>query len=357
MSSARADTLAGTLLGMALGDAIGLPREGLTPARAARRFGAVRGHALLLGRGMVSDDTEHACMTGQALLASGAQPARLARSLAWRLRGWLLGVPAGVGFATLRAIGRLWLGWSPTTSGVRSAGNGPAMRAPIIGACLHGDPAALAAAIAVATRITHRDPRADDGALAIALATAHAARRGAAVDAAALLAELRGRCRHPATQQALADVDAALARGEPTAALAARLGLGRGVTGYVLHTVPIALHAWLRQPAAYRAIVTEVVALGGDIDTVAAIAGGLAGTTVGGAGLPADWLAGLWEWPRSAAWIRRLAAALASAFPDGRAQGPAPTVPLCWPGLALRNPLFLAIVLGHGLRRLAPPYR
>ena len=73
---------------------------------------------------------------------------------------------------------------------------------------------------------------------------------------------------------------------------------------------------------------TEVVALGGDTDTVAAIAGGLAGTTVGAAGLPADWLSGLWEWPRSAAWIRRLAAALASAFPDGRARGPAPTVPL-----------------------------
>jgi hypothetical protein len=31
-------------------------------------------------------------------------------------------------------------------------------------------------------------------------------------------------------------------------------------------------------------------------------------------------------------------------------------VPLWWPGLAVRNSLFLAIVLGHGVRRLLPPY-
>ena len=115
MNSARADMLAGTLLGMALGDAIGLPREGLTLARAARRFGAVRGHALLLGRGMVSDDTEHACMTAQALLTASARPpdhaARVfAGALARRLRFWLLGLPAGVGLATGRAILKLWLG-------------------------------------------------------------------------------------------------------------------------------------------------------------------------------------------------------------------------------------------------------
>ncbi|MBL8622482.1 MAG: ADP-ribosylglycohydrolase family protein [Myxococcales bacterium] len=352
----RADMLAGTLLGTALGDAIGLPREGLSRRRAARMFGPVAGHRLVLGRGMVSDDTEHACMTGQALLRSGAEPDRLGRSLAWRLRGWLLGLPAGVGFATLRAIGRLWLGWSPATSGVRSAGNGPAMRAPIIGACLHADPAGLRAATAVATRVTHRDPRADDGALAIALAAAHAARHGAAVDPAALLAEARAACQHDESRRALAEVEAALAREDTPAAFAARLGLARGVTGYVLHTVPVALHAWLRRPAAFREVVADVVALGGDTDSVGAIVGALGGTVVGAAALPDAWLAGLCEWPRGAPWVRRLGAALADAYPDGRARGPAAAVPLWWPGLAIRNPLFLAIVLGHGARRLLPPY-
>ena len=41
-------------------------------------------------RGMVSDDTEHACMTAQALLASAGDPDLFARDLAWRLRLWLL---------------------------------------------------------------------------------------------------------------------------------------------------------------------------------------------------------------------------------------------------------------------------
>ena len=354
MSSRRFDALAGTLLGAALGDAIGLPREGLSRRRAARMLGPVVGHRLWLGRGMISDDTEHACMTGQALLASGGAPARLARSLAWRLRGWLIAGPAGVGFATLRAIGKLWLGWSPATSGVWSAGNGPAMRAPIIGACLHGDPAALRAACAASTRITHRDPRAEDGALAVALAAAHAARHGPAVDPAALLAEVRAGCRHDEARRAFAGVEDAL--GDPPARFAERLGLARGVTGYVLHSVPVALHAWLRRPGAFRAVVADVVELGGDTDSVGAIVGALAGTAAGVAALPGDWLGGLCDWPRSVAWMRRLAARLAAAYPDGVASGPAPTVPLCWPALAVRNPLFLAIAIGHGVRRLLPPY-
>lgn len=43
--------------------------------------------------------------------------------------------PPGVGFATLRAILKLWLIFSPENSGVFSAGNGPAMRSAIIGVC------------------------------------------------------------------------------------------------------------------------------------------------------------------------------------------------------------------------------
>jgi len=59
--------LQGAILGTAVGDAIGLPREGLSPRRASRLFGdPPLGHRLLLGRGMVSDDTEHTCMTAQA---------------------------------------------------------------------------------------------------------------------------------------------------------------------------------------------------------------------------------------------------------------------------------------------------
>src|SRR5450432_1683574 len=130
----QATLLTGVILGTAIGDALGLPREGLSRRRARKLFGdpPLR-HAFIGGRGMTSNDTEHACMTAQALLASHGDPRSFARSLSWRLRGWILALPAGVGLATARAAIKLWLGFGPDRSGVWSAGNGPAMRAAIIG--------------------------------------------------------------------------------------------------------------------------------------------------------------------------------------------------------------------------------
>src|SRR4051812_24774996 len=106
----RADAVVGCLLGTAVGDALGLWCEGMTPAR-QRRFHAEpdRPH-FLFGRGMLSDDTEHACMTAQALVVSAGDERRFLRSLGWRLRWWLLGLPAGIGRATARSIVKLWLG-------------------------------------------------------------------------------------------------------------------------------------------------------------------------------------------------------------------------------------------------------
>src|SRR3954451_16163312 len=98
----RTDQLAGVLLGTAVGDALGLPREGLSRERARRLFGGGElHHRFVLGHGMVSDDTEHTCMVGQALLANPRDSRRFACSLAWRLRFWLLALPAGIGSATL----------------------------------------------------------------------------------------------------------------------------------------------------------------------------------------------------------------------------------------------------------------
>ena len=64
------------------------------------------------------------------------------------------------------------------------------------------------------------------------------------------------------------------------------LGLARGVTGYVYHTVPVAVYAWLRHYGDFRATVEAALDCGGDTDTVGAIAGALAGGTVVGRGSP-----------------------------------------------------------------------
>jgi len=73
--------------------------------------GALR-QRLVARRGMLSDDTEHACMTAQALLAEGDDPAAFACVLGWKLRWWLLGLPPAIGFGTLRALLRLWIGFA-----------------------------------------------------------------------------------------------------------------------------------------------------------------------------------------------------------------------------------------------------
>lgn len=353
----RQDSIIGCLLGTALGDSIGLPYEGLGRRRAARMLGRPDRHRLLFGRGMVSDDTEHACMVAQALIASGGDPARFQSSLAWRLRLWLLAFPAGVGFATLRALIKLWLGFSPDRSGVFSAGNGPAMRAAVLGASLP-DSQHLRDFVRRSSRITHTDPKAEYGAIAIALAAQMAAATGRSSGPPSpgdyvrrLQAELGADgAELVALSKRVAD---SLAAGEHTLGFAASIGLGDGVSGYVYHSVPIALHAWLSHPQDLRAAVIAAVGCGGDTDSVAAMVGGIVGAGVGPRGMPQDWLDGLADWPRSVDWMRRLGVALATSG-DQSAVRSAPRLPLL--AVLARNLCFLVIVLAHGLRRLAPPY-
>ena len=356
----RRDRIAGVLLGAVVGDALGLPREGLSPQRAQRIFGEDVRHALVLGRGMVSDDTEQTCLVAQALLVAPDDPEKFARSLAWKLRLWMLGLPAGVGLGTARAIAKLWAGFPPDRSGGRSAGNAPAMRAALLGVCRGDDPRVLREWVRASTRVTHTDLRAERAAFLVAFAAGYAARTKPGDITASVFI--------PMALDALGDVDDELraiaaqmtehlARDVSTREFAATLGLARGVTGYAYHTVPVALYGWLSHPGDFRAVVTDVIRLGGDADTTGAIAGGICGAGVGASGIPAEWIDGIWEWPRSVAWMNGLADRVARRFPDdGTSDVSVGEMPLAWPAVLPRNLLFLGIVLAHGFRRLLPPY-
>jgi len=350
----RQSAIVGVILGTAVGDALGLPYEGLSPRRAARMLGAPDRYRLLFGRGMTSDDTEHTCMVAQALVAAGDDVDLLAGQLARRLRWWLAGLPAGIGLATLRATLRLWLGYPPQRSGVFSAGNGPAMRSAILGATVEELPQ-LWSTVSVCTRITHCDPKAVWGAWAVALAARFAA-EGRSLDARRYAAELRETLANAGAAELLDLVDRAVMSAESgadTSQFAAALGLHRGVSGYVYHTVPVVLHAWFRHPRDFRTAVTAVIRCGGDADTTAALVGGIVGAGVGKMGIPADWLAGLADWPRSVRWMEHLAARLYDCR-SGRKIARPPRLPLV--PLLLRNSLFTVTVLVHGFRRLLPPY-
>lgn len=362
-SNASSRSASGCLLGTAVGDALGLAAEGLSRRRQRAMYPGLDRYHFLLGKGLCSDDTEHACMTATALIAARREPekftAAFRRSLAWRLRFWLLALPAGVGLATGRGIIKLWLGFSHDTAGVFSAGNGPAMRAPILGALYGSDRQLLKELVRASTRLTHTDPRAEHAAYAVALAT-HYSASGVCFQSGKFLEELR---RDTGTEgavvaEALAASFASVERGESTGDFAASIGCAEGVSGYALHTVPVCLHAWRSYPSDFRPAVLAAIHCGGDTDTTAAIVGGIVGAAVGRDGIPHQWLNGLKEWPRTVDWMERLGVAAAeSAFPADSSGNSPPKIPPCFlPGILPRNILFLIVVLLHGFRRLLPPY-
>lgn len=157
-------SLHGCLLGEALGDAIGLPFEQLSPRRRRRIWGDLEQRELRMcllpgHRGMISDDTEHALFTARALLNAQGDLKKFRQLLRSELRAWLLSLPPGIGFATLRS-GLKALLFLPQT-GVFSAGNGPAMRAPILGTFYAASPERLREFCRASTRLTHTDPKAE----------------------------------------------------------------------------------------------------------------------------------------------------------------------------------------------------
>ena len=345
----------GCLIGTAIGDALGLPYEGMTAARASRMLGAPDRFRFLFGCGMMSDDTEHSCMVAESLIESAFDVRQFEISFAKRLRWWLLGVPAGTGLATLRACLRLVFGVPSHRSGVFSAGNGPAMRAAIIGAAVD-DPVKLRQLVHCSTRITHTDPRAEAGALIVA-AAARISTRTELPTADALFQYLKeldfdfsgsAESLLELIKAAAASVD----RHETTASFAASIGLTGFVTGFVNHTVPVAIHAWLSYPDDWKRAVQTVIGCGGDADTTAAITGGIVGCRVGADGIPMELRHRFVDWPRSLKWLEQLGEVLTEPF--GKSH---PTVIRAgYHTLLIRNVVFVPTVLFHGFRRLLPPY-
>lgn len=342
----------GCLMGTAVGDALGLPYENVSRQRSPRLLGPPDRHRFLGRFGMLSDDTEHTCMVAQALIASHFDCEKFTHDLAGRMRWWFASLPAGIGRATFRACLKLWLGAYPASSGVFSAGNGPAMRSAIFGA-VFDDVDTMLPFVVASSRMTHSDPKAEFGAIAIALAAFTA--RQSSVDGEKYVDQLAtivgGEGKELTTL--LRNVVSSVAKGESTLDYAAGCGCENGVSGYTYHTVPVAIHAWLTNPADYRAAVTSAIGCGGDADTTAAIVGGIIGAANGPSSIPEEWVSNIRDWPRSVHWIQRLADQLYKSSTDGVRQQP---IKMNVFAALLRNLFFLVVVLCHGFRRLFPPY-
>jgi ADP-ribosyl-[dinitrogen reductase] hydrolase len=340
------NAISGCLLGCAIGDSICLPYEGMSPKRIRKIVRMPLKHHFFIGHGMVSDDTDHSLFVAQSLAINTTDPDKFARALAWRFRFWLLCVPAGIGLATLRSIVRLWFGVPFSKSGVYSAGNGAAMRSAIIGV-VHCDNSELRQRfITASTRITHTDPKAEYGAQAVAGISAYVTRNGSKPTVPELEKILLDSGEGDEWNETVEKTIAACRSGKIEYAITPK-GIKRGISGYILHTLPVAVAAWHLHFGNFRKTIETVVQLGGDTDTVAAIAGSLAGITCSKENIPEDWISGIIDRPHSVQYIYCLAENLNT--------GQTPNAEFSWL-LIPRGIFFTFVVLGHGFRRLFPPY-
>ena len=190
-----ADRLAGSLLGQALGDALGFVVEA-QPPEAARAYvddwlrtgKAEQRSPLQFCFGQYTDDTQLA----RELLRSFEErrcwdPGAFASRL---VQLFLDGLDVGAGQGTRSAALRLSLGvhWSQSGTPAPYAGNGSAMRAGQLG-LLFSDQASVRRAARDQSRITHLDPRCAAGAVAVARAVSMAA-SGRTIDTGDFLEEL-----------------------------------------------------------------------------------------------------------------------------------------------------------------------
>lgn len=330
----RHDRVLGALLGVALGDALGLPFEGLSQRRVSRWFRGCDRFRLVGRTGFVSDDTEQTVLAAQALLAAGEDDDLCVQRFRRSMIGWFARLPFGIGWATLRACLRMLLGFQET--GVRSAGNGAAMRAGGIGVILSEDAVRRRKLGRAMAMLTHIDERAVDGALYVSELNALCASSEAG-DRASLVSLARGVVRD---HEVIAAIDRAVGvSAQPLPTAVAQLGN----TGFVIHTVGICTYCFLRFGDDPLTGITACIQAGGDTDSHAAIVGGWLGALYGAASLPASLVQQLQGGPFGASHLERLAAAVA-------AGGPPPS--WSWPLAFARNLMLYPVVLAHGFSRL-----
>jgi ADP-ribosylglycohydrolase len=291
----------GSLLGQCLGDALGFVVEGYPPEVCSEYVdGTLRaGRAGQLGRGtypfgQYTDDSQLARELLQSMIGCGGfRPADYATRVAALFAE---GRVVGRGRTTEHAADRLASGvpWDRAGAPSPAAGNGSAMRAGPVGLMYAADSARLVEVARDQGRVTHQDPRCCAGAVAIAGAVSLALEPDP-VDAARFTSRLAA-----LVEPLEADVAAAIERLErlaalgPDAAFAEIASTGapdvddgwQGISPFVTPSVLWSLYAFLRTPDDYWETICTAIAVGGDVDTTAAMAGAMSGAHVGLDGLP-----------------------------------------------------------------------
>lgn len=296
--AALLDKAYGCLAGLALGDALGMPTECMTPERIAAEFGAVRGivatpawhpHSAL-PFASVTDDTEQALALadiyarGVKMTADSAARAILAWADAQGSRLELYAGPS-----TRRALDALRNGADPRESGRQGTTNGAAMRVAPVGIVHAGHFDRVLADTAEACLPTHGTTLAISGAAAVAFAVCEAMTDTATVDSvlqAAMRGAVEGREHGAWVWTAPLEHRITLAvrlvqeaQGETMARDSLYRYVGVDIT--VSESVPTALGLVALAEGDPMRAVLNAAQMGGDTDTIGAIAGAICGALSG----------------------------------------------------------------------------
>ncbi|MGD1878584.1 MAG: ADP-ribosylglycohydrolase family protein [Kiloniellaceae bacterium] len=324
---ALADRALGALVGGALGDALGMPTQTRSPAQIAAAYGTVTGfvapaadHPVSRGlaAGTITDDTYQTLLLAETLLASGP----VFDDLKWveALVGWEDDVRARgsydlLGPSTKRASDAIRAGTPASEAGRYGDTNGAAMRIAPVGILMPPEPlAALIDKVAETCRATHNSARAIAGASAVAAAVSCGLDGGDWQAATALAGRAAAEARDRGHWVAGADIAARIAWARDLATGRDQEAVRRQIIDLIgtdvatQESVPaaFAVLAMTRGDAWQAAVLAAN--LGGDTDTIGAIAAGMAGACSGFSSLPQDRISELRGFDLAAA--RRMTEAL-----------------------------------------------
>lgn len=297
----------GALAGLALGDALGMPTQALSPQQIRAVYGRVTGlvdadasqpYAPGMAAGSVTDDTEQALLVASLLVAGRGSLTRVALDahefahalLAWEDSMIERGSLDLLGPSTKAALERVRGGEDPLAVGGEGTTNGAAMRVTPIGIAVStADPEAFADAVWSSCRVTHATRQGFQSAALVAAAVSLGidSARSTAPDLRALL------------WKAVTFVDSLPARGawtpDPGVIAATRramqlsvnpassslecLAQQVGTSVASAHSIPMAFALLARSPS--PASLLDAANIGGDTDTIGAIAGAILGAALG----------------------------------------------------------------------------
>ena len=276
------DRLLGSLLGLAVGDALGAAVEFQARDSFPPVTDMVGGGVFDLAPGQWTDDTSMALCIAASLTETGAYDPRdqLARFVRWYRDGYLssTGRCFDIGNQTRAALEEFEATGEPYRESVggMSAGNGSLMRLAPVAMAFCDDPDAAGRFSADSSRTTH--PAVE----CVEACGAHGRLIAAAIEGASrtelyvLAADLAEQVTNPGLATILRGSYRVKERDEISS------------SGYVLHSLEAALWALARTDDFLEGALLAVN-LGDDADTVGAIYGQLAGALYGRSGIPENW--------------------------------------------------------------------